>query len=178
MGSRPFDLGAGRNGPGQGRLVGQGAVKAAAPYRVDMADEEFVAVGDVVVCTLAPSRERTAGGIELPDAPSPFHLVLDVGPKVQEVAGLILEAGDTIAMEGAAFADTLAGRVWFVRAEKVLAVVKRKAVAAVGAELEADPWGPAFRLPLAPHSDPDPPTETPRNDVPGPASLIEPEPAA
>ena len=162
MGSRPFDLGAGRNGPGQGRLVGQGAVKAAAPYRVDMADEEFVAVGDVVVCTLAPSRERTAGGIELPDAPSPFHLVLDVGPKVQEVAGLILEAGDTIAMEGAAFTDTLAGRVWFVRAEKVLAVVKRK-VAAV----EADP-----------HSDPDPPTETPRNDVPGPASLIEPEPAA
>ena len=126
MGSRPFDLGAGRNGPGQGRLVGQGAVKAAAPYRVDMADEEFVAVGDVVVCTLAPSRERTAGGIELPDAPSPFHLVLDVGPKVQEVAGLILEAGDTIAMEGAAFADTLAGRVWFVRAEKVLAVVKRE----------------------------------------------------
>ena len=163
MGSRPFDLGAGRNGPGQGRLVGQGAVKAAAPYRVDMADEEFVAVGDVVVCTLAPSRERTAGGIELPDAPSPFHLVLDVGPKVQEVAGLILEAGDTIAREGASFADTLAGRVWFVRAEKVLAVVKRKAVAAV----EADP-----------HSDPDPPTETPRNDVPGPASLIEPEPAA
>ena len=124
MGSRPFDLGGGRNGPAP--LLGQGRQKAAPPYRVDMSDEEFQAVGDIVVATLAPPRERTDSGIELPDAPSPFHVALAVGPKVAEKLGVELEVGDVFAMEGAAFADTLAGRVWFVRAEKVLAVVTRK----------------------------------------------------
>lgn len=120
-------------------MLGGPKAVVAAPYRPDMSDEEFVAVGDVVVCTLAPSREKsTSGLVDLPDHQSPFHIVLDVGPKVAEVCGLELEPGDVIAFEGAAFADTLAGRVWFPRAEKILSVVKKREAAPI-IDLETEP---------------------------------------
>lgn len=136
-GGGPFDLGSGRNGPAASGIPiqGGGRRKPAPPYRMDLSDEDFQAVGDVVVCTLAPSRERK-GSIELPDAPSPFHVALAVGPKVAEVLGVELEVGDVFAMEGAAFADTLAGRVWFCRANKILSVVTpREATAPTDEEL-------------------------------------------
>ena len=133
MSKDPFTLGGGRNGPAaQVPMLGQGKRPAAPPYRPDMSDEEFVAVGDIVVCTLAPSREtKVVGGVELamPDQPSPFHLVLAVGPKVAEKCGVNLEPGDIICQEGSRFVDTLAGRVWFVRAEAVLSVVLAKPAA-------------------------------------------------
>lgn len=130
MEGRPFDLGKGRQGPtvagGGVPMLGQGRTAAAPPYRIDLSDEEFTAVGDIVVATLAPPREASRGGVVLPEKASPFHVAIAVGPKVTEICGVEIEPGDVFAMEGAAFADTLAGRVWFVRADKILSVVTRR----------------------------------------------------
>ena len=127
MSSQPFDLGRGRSGPAANAppMLGQRRLDKVAPYRIDMSDEHFEAVNDVVVCTLAPAK-TSAGGIELPYETSPFHVALAVGPKVSNVLGVELEIGDVISIEGAPFADTLAGRVWFVRADKILSVITPK----------------------------------------------------
>jgi hypothetical protein len=101
-------------------------VDKVAPYRIDQSEEDFHAVNDVIVCTLAPPRNVSKGGIEMPFEGSPFHIVIDVGPKVEEVLGVTLEPGDTISFEGAAYADTMAGRVWFCRAQHVLSVITKK----------------------------------------------------
>lgn len=128
MEGRPFDLGKGRQGPAVNGvpMLGQGRVKPVAPYRIDMSDEDFRAIGDIVVATLAPPRDASKGGVLLPETASPFHVALAVGPLVSEKTGVEIEVGDVLVMEGATSADTLAGRVWFVRAAKILAVVTRK----------------------------------------------------
>lgn len=125
-----MDFGTGRQGPavnGGVPVLGQQKQRAAAPYRPDVATEDFAAVGDIVVAVLAPPRERSKGGIELVDSDSPFHVAISVGPKVAaELGGIEIEPGDVFCMSGSAFADTLAGRVWFVRAKDILSVVTPK----------------------------------------------------
>ena len=125
----PFDMGRGRSGPGANGALGGGQprVDKVAPYRIDQSEEDFAAVNDIIVCTLAPPKNMSKGGIEMPFEGSPFHIVIDVGPKVAEILGVELDPGDTIAFEGAAFADTMAGRVWFCRAQHVLSVITKKA---------------------------------------------------
>ena len=126
MSQSPFNMGSGRNGPGAHLQGGMPRVDKVAPYRIDLSDETFTAVNDIIVCTLAPPQNVSKGGIEMPFEGSPFHIVLDVGPKVDEELGVHLDPGDMIAFEGAAFADTMAGRVWFCRAKSVLSVITKK----------------------------------------------------
>jgi hypothetical protein len=125
-----FDLGRGRNGPAASGMPSQVRRDVAAPYRPDVADSDFVAAGDFVVVVLAPPRQAV-GSILVPEvaSQSPFHVVVSVGPMVTAKTGLELEPGDVVAMAGAQFVDTAAGRVWFVKAENILSVVVPKATA-------------------------------------------------
>jgi hypothetical protein len=138
--SGPFDLGGGRNGPGAGRIQVGPQRPAAAPYRPDVADVDFQAVGDVIVCVLAPPRksvELRDVSLKVPEKESPFHVVLSVGEKVGERLGVDLEPGDVVFVSGGNRIETLAGSVWFVRAEHVLSVVTRRA-AALSPEAQPD----------------------------------------
>ena len=132
MGSGPYTPGLGRNGPGASGVPMLGGPKAvvAAPYRPDMSDEEFVAVGDVVVCVLAAPRESVAlkdVTLHTPETASPFHVAISVGPGVGAKLGLDLDPGDTLMIAGGQKCETLAGTVCFVRAEHVLSVITKKA---------------------------------------------------
>lgn len=124
--TQPFDLGAGRNGPGEVPMLGQRRAPAAAPYRVDMAGEDFQAVGDVIVVCLAAAREQTHNGIHLAPHESPYHVVMSVGGKVAGVCDVVLEPGDIVVIEGGRKVETTAGTLWFVRASHILSVVTEK----------------------------------------------------
>lgn len=127
-----FDLGRGRNGPAASGMPSQMRRDVAAPYRPDVADSEFVATGTLVVAVLAPPR-HAVGSILVPEmaSASPFHSVVSVGPFVERECGVVLEPGDVIAIRGAPFVDTAAGRVWFVDAKDVLSVVVPKSAVVV-----------------------------------------------
>ena len=128
----PYDMGRGRNGPaasGVPMLGGKQGPPAAAPYRPDVADVDFHAVGDVVVCVLAAPRESVAlkdVTLHTPETASPFHVAISVGPGVGAKLGLDLDPGDTLMIAGGQKCETLAGTVWFVRAEHVLSVITKK----------------------------------------------------
>ena len=130
MSTGPFDMGNGRQGPGV--LLGQGhrsGPRPAAPYRPDVSDVDFVAVGDVVVLVLAPPRESVDRGdvqLAVPEQESHFHVVLSVGEKVSEKLGVELEPGDVVFMAGGHRIETIAGSVWFTRAEHILSVIAKR----------------------------------------------------
>jgi hypothetical protein len=135
MSNGPFDMGRGRNGPmssGVPMLGGKHGPAPAAPYRPDVADVDFHAVADVVVCVLAQSRQSVELGdvsLAVPEKESPFHMAVSVGAHVGEKLGVDLEPGDVLMIAGGQKIETLAGTVWFVRAEHVLSVVTKKAAA-------------------------------------------------
>jgi hypothetical protein len=132
MSGGPFDLGSGRNGQRPHLLGGAQHVQSAAPYRPDLSDVDYVAMGDLVVCVLAPSREEIDRGdgvrLSVPEVAreAHHHLVVSVGPLVAAKTGHDLDAGDVVVIEGGRKVSTLAGDVWFVRGEHVLSVVLRK----------------------------------------------------
>ena len=134
-GSGPFDMGRGRNGPMASvvpMLGGKQGPTPAAPYRPDVADVDFHAVGDVVVCVLAAPRKSVDlkdVTLEVPETASPFHVAISVGPGVADRLNVEIDPGDTLMIAGGQKIETLAGTVWFVRAEHVLSVITKKAAA-------------------------------------------------
>lgn len=129
MSGGPYNMGPGRNGPGV--LLGRrpSDVAQGKPYRPELAQEEHVALGDIVIVALAASREAievNGTTIAVPEAESPYHVVLAAGPKVADIVGAELDPGDVVVIEGGKKVETPAGSIWFLRAPFVLSVVLPK----------------------------------------------------
>ena len=97
------------------------------PYRPELAHEEFVALGDNIVCVEVNGEEASPGGILIPTGSrAPYMMVQHVGPKAAEVVGHPLAAGDLVFAAGSHRVDTTAGTVHIVPAKDVKALILKK----------------------------------------------------